>query len=115
MRTVGIAEIRGRVAYRLDMAESLTLVREGPEGALNIEETVLSEQDPIRRVQQIAGLGVQTLVCGAVSGFVHRMFQHRGIQVIGWVIGDTHEVLQSYRRGTLSDGAVLHAPRKKGK
>ena len=113
MKPVGIVRMENRVAYRLDCADTIVVARKDRKGNVQIEEAALSERDAIRRVQQIADLGIETLICGAVSGFVFRMFQHHGIQVIGGVIGNAQDVLYHYVKGNLRAGAVLHSPAPK--
>ena len=113
MKPVGIVRMENRVAYRLDCADTIVVARKDRKGNVQREEAVLSERDAIRRVQQIADLGIETLICGAVSGFVFRMFQHHGIHVIGGVIGDAQEVLDHYLSGSLRAGAILHTPAMK--
>ena len=110
MKPVGIVRMENRVAYRLDCADTIVVARKDRKGNVQLQEAVLSERDAIRRVQQIADLGIETLICGAVSGFVFQMFQHHGIQVIGGVIGDAQDVLHHYVNGNLRAGAVLHTP-----
>lgn len=108
MKPVGIVRMENRVAYRLDCAQTIVVARKDRKGNVQVDEAVLSERDPIRRVQQIADLGIQTLICGAASGFACRMLQHHGIQVIAGVIGDAQDVLHHYLRGNLRAGAILH-------
>lgn len=114
MKPVGIVRVENRVAYRLDCADTIVVARKDRKGNVQLQEAVLSERNSIRRVQQIAELGIQTLICGAVSGFVSRMFQHHGIQVIGGVIGDAGDVLDQYLSGNLRAGAILHPSALKG-
>ena len=110
MKPVGIVRRENRVAYRLDCADTIVVARKDRKGNVQLQEAVLSEGDAIRRVQQITEFGIQTLICGAISGFVYRMFQHHGIQVIGGIIGDAQDVLNHYLRGNLRAGAILHPP-----
>jgi predicted Fe-Mo cluster-binding NifX family protein len=114
MKPVGVVQMDNRVAYRLDCADTIVVAKKDRKGTVQLEETALSERDAIRRVQQIADLGIETLICGAVSGFVFRMFQHHGIQVIGGVIGNAQDVLNHYLDGNLRAGAILHTPDLKG-
>ncbi len=114
MKVVGVVRMENRVAYRLDCADTIVVARKDRKGMVRLEEAALSERDAIRRVQQIADLGIETLICGAVSGFVFRMFQHHGIHVIGGVIGDAQDVLDHYLSGNLRAGAILHRPAMKG-
>lgn len=110
MRPVGIVRRENRVAYRLDCADTIVVARKDRKGKVQLQEAVLSERDVIRRVRQIADLGIETLICGAVSGFVFRMLQHHGIQVIGGVIGNAQDVLNQYLSGNLRAGAILQGP-----
>jgi predicted Fe-Mo cluster-binding NifX family protein len=110
MKPVGIVRVENRVAYRLDCADTIVVATRDRQGNVRLQEAVLSERNAIRRVQQIAELGIQTLICGAVSGFVFRMLQHHGIHVIGGVIGDARDVLDQYISGNLRAGAILHTP-----
>lgn len=110
MKPVGIVRMEDRVAYRLDCADTILVARKDRKGNVQLHETVLSEKDTIRRVQQIAELGIETLICGALSGFVFRMLQHHGITFIGGVIGNAEDVLHHYLQGNLRAGAILHTP-----
>jgi predicted Fe-Mo cluster-binding NifX family protein len=114
MKTVGIVQMDNRVAYRLDCADSIVVAKQDRKGNVRLEQSTLSQKDAIRRVQQIAELGIETLICGAVSGFVFRMFQHHGIHVIGGVIGNAEDVLNYYLEGNLRAGAILHPRELKG-
>ena len=93
MRPVGIANTGNRVAQRLDCAESIVIAEKDQEGTVRLREVALSAVHPMRRVQEIVDLGVETLICGALSGFVARMFEHHGILVFDWVVGETREIL----------------------
>ena len=73
---------------------------------------------PIRRVQEVSDLGIETLICGALSGFVGRMFEHRGIRVFDWVVGDAREILLQYADrdpGTARRTAIPGSCRRGGK
>lgn len=110
MKPVGILRMEDRVAYRLDCADTIMVASKDRRGNVQMHEAALSEKDTIRRVQQIADLGIDTLICGAVSGFVFRMLQHHGINLIGGVIGNAQDVLHHYLQGNLRAGAILHTP-----
>lgn len=53
------------------------------------------------RVERLTALGIDTLVCGAISGRLHRALASRGVRVIGFVTGDADEVLRALVAGTL--------------
>ncbi len=113
MKSVGIAQVNHRVAYRLDCADKILIAAKDGKGRVHLEEIILTEENPIRRVKQIVSLGINTLVCGAMSNFVFRMFQYHGIEIIGGVVGDTKEVLKQYLNGSLRGEMALYCPKKR--
>lgn len=57
----------------------------------------------IGRVARLKELGVNVLLCGAVSGPLERMIQASGIAVIPFLRGTVDEVLDAYLRNSLVD------------
>jgi len=90
-----------RIAPVFDISRQLHLV-EAAAGRI-VAETgeVLAEDLPVQKALRLVELGVDTLVCGAIS----RPFQERiaayGIQVIPFVAGDLNEVIQAWLGGNL--------------
>ena len=64
----------------------------------------LFEIMPNTRALRLTELGVGTLVCGAISGTMRSLVEAYGIQVISFVAGDIHEVIQAWLRGEIHDG-----------
>jgi len=90
-----------RIAPVFDISRQLHLV-EAASGRI-VAETgeVLADELPVQKALRLVELGVDTLVCGAIS----RPFQERiaayGIQVIPFVAGDLNEVIQAWLGGNL--------------
>lgn len=61
----------------------------------------LGPQLPYSRAVKLSGWGVQVLICGAISMEFARMLESFGIDVIGFVSGDAHQVLDAYLEGEL--------------
>jgi predicted Fe-Mo cluster-binding NifX family protein len=57
---------------------------------------------PFSQAAKLSSLGVETLICGAVSQMLEEMIKSYGIRVISAVSGDIDEVLQAHLNGTLS-------------
>jgi predicted Fe-Mo cluster-binding NifX family protein len=51
-------------------------------------------------------LGVETLICGAISEPVHRELTVRGVKVLRFVAGEIDEVVQAFIAGTLPAPAL---------
>jgi len=62
----------------------------------NIETT-----NPALKVERLLELGVQTLICGAISEQVHHELTTRGVTVLGFVAGEVAEVLRAFAAGEL--------------
>ena len=66
-------------------------------------EIYMDEQDLSRRCLRIQGLGLDTLICGAVSRPFLRMLNASGINIIPGISGPAEAVLRSYLHGSLYD------------
>jgi predicted Fe-Mo cluster-binding NifX family protein len=67
-------------------------------------EIYLDEQDLTRKCHRIQGMGVDVLICSAVSKPFARLLEVAGIQVIPEISGKTEEVLDAYVKGDLIQG-----------
>lgn len=64
---------------------------------------------PVQKVMHLATLGVDTLVCGAISRPLYEMLSAYGIRVIPFVAGELREVIQAWLCGGL-DGDHFAMP-----
>ena len=69
------------------------------------QEHLLEEIYPPWRVRRLKNLGVEVLICGAVSNPVAALIDSAGIRLVPWVSGDAEEVLGAFR------AKALDAPR----
>jgi predicted Fe-Mo cluster-binding NifX family protein len=58
------------------------------------------------KVNRLLDLGVDTLVCGAISEPVQRELTTRGVRVLGFVAGEIDEVLRAFLAGSLPAPAL---------
>jgi predicted Fe-Mo cluster-binding NifX family protein len=92
----------GRVSPVLDTAERLCVVRSGPDGSERLE-VVLGDRLLALRAAQLSSLGVDVLICGALSRPLLIMLEGAGIRVIPWVTGCVDEVVAAFCSGRLED------------
>ena len=59
-----------------------------------------------RKIDRLIELGVETLVCGAISEPLHRELTSRGMKVLGFVAGEIDEVVQAFLAGMLPAPAL---------
>ena len=61
----------------------------------------LASATPLPKIERLVAIGVETLICGAISEAVHADSTSRGLNVIGFVAGEVDEVVQAFLRGGL--------------
>jgi len=102
---IAIPVWRDRVSPVFDVAGSLRLVDLEDGTPLRRSDANLQEDDPGARVQRLSELGIEVLICGAISRPLETMLTAAGVKVIAQVCGGVEEVLEAYRSGRLGDPA----------
>ena len=104
---LGIPSWNGKISPLLDTAGKLLVIEF--EGAREVSrfETLLGNSDIFQRCTLIRALGVETLICGAVSKHLLCQLQRGGVCVIPWISGDISEVVEAYMNGTLINERFL--------
>ncbi|MBN1394642.1 MAG: NifB/NifX family molybdenum-iron cluster-binding protein [Pirellulales bacterium] len=92
---------RGRISPVFDVAEQVLLVTldgqtESDRCTESLRGLVLHE-----RAERLAKLGVNVLLCGAISWQLETLLLNGGVKVISLICGDVEEVIQAFRNGTL--------------
>lgn len=67
----------------------------------------LDASDPQARASQLAGLGTNVLICGAISWPLEMAVSAAGVEVIAQTCGDVEEVLAAFVQGQLGREAFL--------
>jgi predicted Fe-Mo cluster-binding NifX family protein len=98
---VAIPVCRGRVSPVFDVARELAVVEVDGRSAVAIRTVPLVDTVAPRRVRHLAGLGIEVLICGAVSRALEEMLQAAGIRVLARRCGAFDDVLAAYLRGQL--------------
>ena len=84
-----------------DVAARLVLVRLKGEAELERRDVVLFEKQPDGIVRSLGELGIQVLICGAISQGLQVALEQAGIRVLAQICGGLDSVIAAYRRGTL--------------
>lgn len=100
---IAIPTWNGRVSPVFDTASRLLVVEAADEGEYSRFETDISEHFVPSKVMRLTGLGIDTLICGAISRPFAYMMTTAGIRLIPWISGQVEDVLQAFLRGTLFD------------
>ena len=96
-----------RISPVFDVAKRLLVVDIEGNTEVSREETSLKEKQLVLRAKRIADLGVDVLICGAVSQPLEEMLVSREVRVIPNICGPVEDVLFSFVSGRLIDEAFL--------
>ena len=99
---IAVPAWQGRVSPVFDVAEQLVLVDlDEPESHPHPES--LGSTTLHDRARRLAELGVDVLVCGAISWPLEAVLVSHGIRVVPLVCGEVEEVVKAFRDGTLEE------------
>ena len=99
---IALPEWQGRISPVFDTARTIILAdcQKGKELGRSTEQ--LNELVMPVRVRRITGLGVNVLLCGAISRPLAGMLASAGISVIPFLSGEIDNVLSGYLNGELA-------------
>jgi predicted Fe-Mo cluster-binding NifX family protein len=100
---VAIPIWQGRVSPVLDVAAEFLLVQLDGECVVARRREAVTAAEPDRRAARLAELGVETVICGAVSRPLEMVLTAARIQVVRHVCGDVEEVVEGFQKGRLDD------------
>jgi predicted Fe-Mo cluster-binding NifX family protein len=103
MAKVAIPIFRSRVAPVFDYCVRVSVFEIGDHRQIERTELYLGRLSPIERVRALRRGGVTTLVCGAMSEDLDKLFQTSGISVIGGIGGPVEEVLEAFMSDRLDE------------
>jgi len=100
----------GRVSPVFDVSrEAVILTIENGTVAARCSENIETPTAAALKIDRLTELGVETLICGAISEPLHQELTTRGVRVLGFVAGEIDEVVQAFIAGTLP-APVLSMP-----
>ena len=86
-----------------DFAHRLLLVDIENGKETNRSEIALESQSLPQRTGQLKDLGIDVLICGAISRILAEMVKASGIEVLPYVTGSIDEILEAYFTGQLAN------------
>ena len=96
---------RGRVSPVFDAARNLLLVDLENGRELRRETRPITEAGPCARAAEACGLGIDLLICGAISAPLEASLSRRGLRVVGFVCGPVERVIEAFLQGGLGSAA----------
>ena len=99
MMKIAIPICAGRVSPVLDVAQRLVVAQIEAGEQISRKEESVAGSDLFSRAGRIGELGVDILICGAVSGTLEDMLRAKGVEVIPWICGPVDNVLELFISG----------------
>lgn len=103
---VAFAAWNNRIAPVFDVTRRVHVVdTDGRRRVLEESEEALDDETAAGRAARLAGMGIDALVCGAISRPQEAFLQAYGVAVVPFVTGNLREVVDAWGAGTLGSGA----------
>lgn len=100
---IAIAHWTGRVSPVFDVSDHLLLIDIEGEQEQKRENIRLLSDNPLERAKELSDLGVEILICGAISNVMEILLDGAGIQVLGFLCGNIESIIGAFISGQLSD------------
>ena len=104
---IAVPNCQGRVSPVFDVAARLLVVRLKGGAEQERTEIVLFEKQPDGIARSLAELGVNVLICGAISQGLQLVLEKAGIQVVAHICGGVDPVIAAYGAGALQGPEFL--------
>lgn len=98
---IALAVWQNRISPVFDSSRDLLIVEteNGKENARRY--VILKIYTPAARADELSDMGVQVLICGAISQPFANAIESRGIYIIPFVAGDINPVIRSFLEGKI--------------
>jgi predicted Fe-Mo cluster-binding NifX family protein len=90
-----------RIAPVFDTARQIHIIDVESGRIVGETQEILQEDFPVQKTLRLLELSIEVLVCGAISRPLHVIVASYGIQVVPFVAGDLHAVIQAWLEGNL--------------
>ncbi len=99
---IACAEWKDRISPLFDASRTLIVVDISGGKIENQKEILLENSHPLSRARELETLGINCLICGAISVVLAKAIESKKIDIIPFTSGEIKSVIQSYINGTLS-------------
>lgn len=100
---IAISNWQGMISPVFDVSNKLCIIEINNKKEIKREHAVLKEINFFLRAKKMANMGIEVLICGAISHELETALISSGIMVIGFMCGEVESVLKAFIQGSLSD------------
>ena len=99
---IAISEYENHVATAFDFANNVIVCTCEDGKTVKKEHLILDDQFIPSRSMKLKNVGIDILICGAISNPSAFMLQHQGIEVISGITGNVDVVIREFLRGNIN-------------
>lgn len=98
---IAVPVFQNRVSPLLDVSSRYAIF-EAEDGQIKQKMDIsLNTEGETRRVEKLKEIGVNTIICGAVSGCVAHIINEKGMRLLPMIYGPVDEIIEHYLTDTL--------------
>jgi len=107
---IAIPVFQERISPLLDEARRFILIELSEGSIVNRTTVTLNQDSAALRVAKLREIGITTIICGAVSGFLSRIISEQGFVHYSWTGGPVEQVIDLYMSGALTPAVDCGKP-----
>lgn len=98
---IALSVFENRMSPVFDWSNQLVVIERDDSKEVNRAKYCISGMSPAARAEYLAGMNVNTLLCGGISITLLDRVEAHGITVIPWIAGDMEQVLGAFLEGRI--------------
>ncbi len=98
---VALAVWNRRISPVFDVSRQFVILEIHDDSVARRRTWEIRVEDPLQRVDQLFELGVEILICGAISRSLLTVLEERGMKVIPFTAGGIEEIIEAFRLNNL--------------
>jgi predicted Fe-Mo cluster-binding NifX family protein len=98
---IAIPVHQGRIAPVFDTCRRILVFSRGVEDEVPTVPEDWCAETPRRRPVRLKEMGIEALLCGAISSGMEDQIHRLGIMVVAWLAGEPETVLRAFREGVV--------------
>ena len=99
---IAVPVFQDRVSPLMDVSNRY-MIYEAEDGEIKQRISIsLNTDGESQRVEKLKEIGVNTIICGAVSGYVAHIVDEKGMRLISMIYGPIEEIIDQYLANSLA-------------
>lgn len=106
MTKVAITIWDERISPVFDVCREALILEIDKGNVLSVVTEKFENPSPLKKIERLVQIGIETVICGAISESLSRELADRKVKVIGFVAGPVDQVIQAFLSKSLPTTAL---------